>query len=105
MNSANPYLEKVPDQQGSQRRANRPVVIGELISPIIENVRFRRNVDALHRKGPRCVYELLKEVGARFDCQEFINQRTERYAAIKDDDLDDVGGHDLPQEPLHTVTP
>lgn len=106
MNSKPQHFNNCIDRQSSpHNRENRPVAVGELISPVVENVRFRRNVDAIHQKGPRLIYELLKEIGAHSRSQGFINQRAEVYAGISGDALDVTDGRDLPPTPLHPVSP
>ena len=65
--------------------------------------RLRHEVKRLYGLGPRPVFELLVELGQRFDCRALIEQRLARFNAIPPEALDITGGRDLPPTPLHEV--
>ena len=46
------------------------------------DVRLRRDVEHLHRLGPRALFELLSEIGRERLLRVDIERRVARYAAI-----------------------
>jgi hypothetical protein len=52
------------------------------MSPIIDlgDIRFRRDVERLHRLGPRATEELLLELGRELMLRVHIERRVARYA-------------------------
>ena len=65
----------------------------------LADFRLQREVKRLYELGPRPVYELLVELGQRFDCSTLIEQRLARFNAIPPEALDITGGRDLPPVP------
>jgi hypothetical protein len=53
------------------------------IAPIdLGDIRLRRDVECLHRLGPRAVYELLSEIGREGLLRVDIERRVARYARL-----------------------
>ena len=48
----------------------------------LRELRFRRDVERLHRLGPRAVYELLSELSTRHLLRTQIEQLAARYSRI-----------------------
>ena len=48
----------------------------------LRDLRFRRDVERLHRLGPRVLYELLAELGARRMIRTEIEALARRYARL-----------------------
>jgi hypothetical protein len=92
-----------PKNRQDSRRNGHPVHIGAQTDAIVERVRFQRNVEKLHRLGVRPVLELLREIGVHRNCSRYIQQRTERYAAISVADLDALDAREIPKPPVHGV--
>jgi hypothetical protein len=72
----------------AQPRQEKPVDIADL--------RFRRQVDRLHRLGPRVLYEFLAELGSDRLIRTELELRVERYAALDPEILRATGGDSLP---------
>lgn len=69
-------------------------------------LRFRHNVERLHRLGSRAVYELLAELGARRLLRTEIEQLVGAYADLDPDIVRAVGTDRLPPlPPLRLVRP
>ncbi len=64
---------------------------------------FRRQVERLHRLGPRATAELLAELGAERGIQTVIDRKVDTYAEINPDAIEAAGGNDFWQPPLHEV--
>ena len=71
--------------------------VADAVDGVIEldAVRFRRNVERLHRQGPRVLAELLTEAGASFRMTA-VESLVERYAAISEESLAVTGGDTMP---------
>ena len=80
-----------------------PVSVSTEPPPHIRDLRLRRDVERLCRLGPRAMYELLAEIGARRGIQTFIEDRAAVYSNIDPDRLAAVGGDGFPQLPIHEV--
>ena len=89
--------------------AARYPVIGQhyfgIVPPHVRDLQFRRDVERLHRLGPRAIYHLLDEIGCRRLCKTFIEDRAREYAGLDPDVLAAVGGDKLPPSPIHQATP
>ncbi len=86
------------------RRAAGLEPLSAIIAPVVADLQFRRNVERLHRLGPRAVYELLTEIGEQRLCRTFIEQRVQRYSEINPDHLAALDGDTFPRPPLRGVT-
>ena len=68
-------------------------------------LRFRRQVERLHRLGPRATAELLAEIGADRGIATVIDQKIDAYVDLGAGALEAAGGDDFWQPPLHEVDP
>lgn len=73
--------------------------------PHVRNRRLQRDLEKLHRLGPRAVYHLLDEIGCRHSCRTFIEDRASRYAELDPAVLARLGGDRFPPVALHEVNP
>ncbi len=64
---------------------------------------FRRQVERLHRLGPRATAELLAELGAERGIQTVIDQKLDTYAQLDPEALEATGMSDFWPLPLHEV--
>ena len=89
----------------SARRATGLEPLSTVTTSIVEDLKFRRDVERLHRLGPRVLYELLVEIGEQRLCRTFIEQCVQRYSAIDPDHLAAFDGDTFPRPPLHGLQP
>ncbi len=87
------------------RRAAGLEPLHAIIAPVVADLRFRRDVERLHRLGPRAVYELLTEIGEQRLCRTFIEQRVQRCSGIDPEHLAALDGDAFPRPPLREVAP
>ena len=87
------------------RRARGLEQLSAVLTPVVTDLEFRRNVKRLHRLGPRAVCELLAEIGEQRLCRIFVEQRVQRYAEIDPDHLAALDGDTFPRPPLREVAP
>ena len=73
--------------------------------PGVRGFRFRRNVEKLHRLGPRVLHEYLVEVGAQRSIRTFLEDRIIDYATLDKRALAKLGGDRFPPVPIHRVQP
>jgi hypothetical protein len=66
-------------------------------------LRFRRDVERLHRLGPRAVYELLTELGARQLLRSEIEALVGRYSRVDPVALRLAAGDRMPPTPLRAL--
>ena len=66
----------------------------------IRDTQLQRAVSCLN---DRCVFEMLREIGARFSIRTEIDAVAAKYAAIDPEALTATGGDQLPPIPLHSV--
>lgn len=66
---------------------------------------LRRNVEHLHRSGPRPLLEFLLELAAEIGPRraKFLKARLEIYAAIDPEVVRALGGAEIPKPPLRVV--
>ena len=64
---------------------------------------FRRQVERLHRLGPRATAELLAELGAERGIQTVIDRKVDTYVELDPEALEAAGGDEFPVVPLHGV--
>lgn len=72
-------------------------------SQYLARARRERLVTALHRLGPRVVFELLDELDRHLGLGDDIDRRLERYARLDLDVLHAVGGDRFAPAPLRAV--
>ncbi len=70
---------------------------------VVASLKFRRQVEYLHRLGPRVVGELLAEIGAERSIQTLIDQKIDTYASLDSEALEVTGGDGFWPAPLHDV--
>ncbi len=78
--------------------------IGEVAAEVAADLRFRRQVERVHRLGPRAVGELLQEIGADRSCLTAIETALERYTGLDCDVVAAGGANHLPAVPIHAVS-
>ncbi len=66
---------------------------------MVADLRFRRQVEHLHRLGPRAIGELLCEVAGGKD----LDRALEPYQRLTPDLLKALGGNRFPPVPIHEV--
>ena len=77
--------------------------LDEAAEDLVDDLRFHRLVERLHRLGPRATGELLIEIGEQRLCRTFIDQRLETYAALDPETVRAVAGDQFPRPPLYGV--
>ena len=77
--------------------------VGEVVADLVGELRFHRQVEKLHRLGPRPYGELLAEIGEQFKCRTFIDQRLRAYAALDPETVQALDGDRFPRPPLYPV--
>ena len=63
----------------------------------LAEMRLRRDVERLHRLGPRPVYELLAEIGRDRLLMVYVERVVARYAALDPDVVAALGAYRLPR--------
>ena len=81
-----------------------PDTPGDEPQPCVRDLRFRRNVEKLHRLGPRVLHEYLVEVGVQRSIRTFLEDRIVDYASLDKRALGEFGGDKLPPLPLREVS-
>ena len=69
----------------------------------ILDLAFQRAVERLHQLGPRSQCELLREIGDRYGCRAFIEERLKRYAELDPEIVAALGGDVFPPAPIRQV--
>ena len=70
---------------------------------LLQERRFRRDVERLHDLGVRATFEILAEVGRARMCRTYIEELTARYAQLDPAIVRAVGGDRFPAPPIHEV--
>ena len=73
--------------------------IGKVAAEIVARLRFRRQVERLHRLGPRATAEL----GAERSIMTLVDQKLDRYAQLEPEALEVAGGDDFWPVPAREV--
>ena len=76
---------------------------GAVAAEIVADLRFRRAVERLYRKGPRVIAELLAELGAERSITTIIENKLDRFGQIDDEALRATGGDRFTPSPPHEV--
>lgn len=79
--------------------------IGKIAAEVVADLKFRRQVQQVHRLGDRVLGELLAEIGAERGIQSIIDQKLERYAELDPETLEAVSGDKFWPVPIHEVKP
>ncbi len=74
-------------------------------TPALRDLRFRRHVELLHRRGPRALLEFLTAVGVERSITTFLEDEISAFADLDPDALAALGARGLPPTPLHRVSP
>jgi hypothetical protein len=69
----------------------------------LRELRFRRDIERLHRLGPRALHALLAELGARRLIRTEIEVLVARYARLDDETVRTACGDRFPPTPLYLV--
>ncbi len=69
----------------------------------ILDLAFQRDVERLHQLGPRPQCELLREIGNRYGCAAFIEERLKVYAELDPEIVAALGGDVFPPTPIREV--
>ena len=69
----------------------------------VADLRFRRQIERLHRLGPRATAELLAEIGVERSIMTIIDQKLERYVDLDPAAIEAAGGDRFWSVPLRGV--
>jgi ProQ/FINO family len=69
----------------------------------LRDLRFRRDIERLHRLGARAIYELLSALGARHLLRTEIEQTVARYGRIDPATVQLAAGDRMPPTPLYQL--
>ena len=85
--------------------ATRNVPDSATAAEIASDLWFRRQIEHLHRLGPRVLGELFTEIGEQRLCRTYLEQRIQRYAEIDPKHLVALEAEHFPRPPLDRVRP
>jgi hypothetical protein len=88
-----------------ERRSGQPRRLGKVVTDLVDDLRFRRQVGKLHALGPRAMAELLAEIGEQRACRTFIDQRLEAYSELNPELVKALDGDEFPRPPIYEVKP
>ena len=74
-----------------------------IAADIVADLRRRRQVERLHRLGPRAVGELLSELGAERSIQTVIDRKLTVYTELDLEAIEAAGGDKFGPVPLREV--
>ncbi len=77
--------------------------VDEVVDDLVGELRFHRQVEKLHRLGPRATGELLAEIGEQRGIRTFIDTRLRAYAALDPEVVRELDGDEFPRPPLYEV--
>ncbi len=72
---------------------------------VVADLRFRRQVEHLHRLGPRATAELLAEIGAERGITTIIDRKLAQYAELEPETVRQLDGDKFWPSPLREVGP
>ena len=81
------------------------IPIGAVAAEIVADLKFRRDVERLHRLGPRVTAELLAELGAERAIQTIIDRKLDTYVELDSEAIEVTGGDGFWPAPIHKVQP
>jgi hypothetical protein len=70
---------------------------------VLADLRFARDVEALHRLGARALYEFLVELGRERLIRLHLEARTRQWARLDRGILEAAGGDRVPSRIVHLV--
>ena len=79
------------------------IPIGPIAAVVVADLRFRRQVERLHRLGPRVVAELLAEIGAERSITTIIDRKLDTYAGLDAEAIEAAAGDGFWPAPLSEV--
>ncbi len=79
--------------------------LGSLAAELVDNPRFRHQVEHLHSLGPRAIAELLAEIGVERGIRTIIDRKLDRYSQLKPEALKATGGDAFRTPLLRKVEP
>ncbi len=79
-----------------------PRPVGSIAAVIVADMKFRRQVERLHRLGPRVTAELLAEIGAERSITTIIDKKLATYVELDPATVEAVGADFWPA-PLHLI--
>lgn len=88
----------VPDSAIERARS-----IGEVVTDLVDDLKFHHQVERLHRLGPRASGELLLEIAECLGTRTFIDRRLKAYAALDPDVVKELGANEFPRPALYEV--
>ncbi len=72
-------------------------------TPALRDLRFRRHVENLHRRGPRALLEFLTAVAVECGITTFLEDEISAFGDLDSDAVAALGARDLPPVPIHGV--
>ena len=72
---------------------------------VVADLRFRRQVERLHRLGPRATAELLAEIGVERSIMTIIDRKLDRYVDLDPAVIEATGGGEFWPVPIREVQP
>jgi hypothetical protein len=79
------------------------MTVGSDPSDILADIRFARDVEALHRLGARCLFQYLVELGQERLLRTDLEARTRRWARLDRGMIEATCGDQFPGAPLYLV--
>ena len=70
---------------------------------LLQERRFQRDAERLHRLGPRVIYEILAEIGRARMCRTYVEDIVARYARLDLSAVHALDGDRFPAPPIHEV--
>ena len=80
-----------------------PFPIGPITAEVVADLRFRRQVQRLHRQGDRVLGEFLAEIGAERGIQTIIDRKIDIYTRLDPETLEVTGGDGFWPVPVRRV--
>ncbi len=77
--------------------------VGKVVDDLVGELRFHRQVEKLHRLGPRATGELLTEIGEQRGIRIFVDQRLRAYARLDPEVIRELDGDRFTRPPLYRV--
>jgi hypothetical protein len=89
-------MPMAPDLDGIQR-------LDEVVEDLVADLRFHREVERLHRLGPRATGELLLEIAECLAARSFVDERVKAYVALDPKVVKALGADRFPTPPIYPV--
>jgi hypothetical protein len=99
---APPVQDAAPLENSSRTEiCGPPSVVNSCVD--LGDARFQRDVERLHQRGARTLFEMLTALGAATLLRTEIEAVVRRYAAVDAEVLAATGGDRFPAIPLHAI--